>query len=245
MIIREWHTADSAQVELGDKVGGIDLWTIPLERSEVEWRALAHILHPDEVARARRFRFDRDRRRYIVARASLRKILGHYLGLSPTAIRFEYGAHGKPTLSGEEKRLEFNLSHSGEKGLLGITPAGVGEIGVDIEFIDRNLWDVNETAETVFTPEEIAELQSYPKGERVDPFLAGWTRKEAYLKGIGKGLALPLKDFSVSLRPDATRPSLSAPGWQLAAFWESEAYIASVAISEAIEAPTFRYFKSA
>lgn len=237
-----WQT-NKTTVPLGLKDNQVDLWLIDLDRSESEWRQLALWLSPDEIERAGRFRFDRDRRRYIVARATLRQVLGRYIGRRPGEVAFVYGEYGKPDLDpGMRSGLCFNLSHSGERGLLGVTPARVGEVGVDIEYLDRHLWDVNQTAESVFTDQEIAELNRYADGERVEPFLAGWTRKEAYLKGIGKGLALPLKDFSVTLMPTETRPALSAPGWQLFAFWSAADYISAISLLEPQPEPVFNYY---
>lgn len=241
-MIVSWQKNSSFQpLALGETQ--VDLWLIDLDRSETEWRSLAAWLSADEIERAGRFRFDRDRRRYVVARASLRKILGRYVDSRPGEVRFIYGDYGKPELDPAlGSQISFNLSHSGEKGLLGVSRAGVGEVGVDIEYLDRHLWDVNETAESVFTEREIAELKSYAEENRVEPFLAGWTRKEAYLKGIGKGLALPLKDFSVTLNPTEKRPKLSAPGWQLFAFWSASDYISSIALPKPLPEPDFNYY---
>ena len=90
----------------------------------------------DELERAQRFRFKRDRMHFIVARAELRMILSRYLDIKPNAVQFSYGAHGKPTLTNHVcgDGIRFNISRSHEIGIVAIQLGG--EIGVDVEFIN-------------------------------------------------------------------------------------------------------------
>jgi len=75
-------------------------------------------------------------------------------------------------------------------------------VGVDIECI-RPLPDLDEIAERVFSPEERLALRRLPPARRPEGFFNCWTRKEAYVKAIGSGLAHPLTRFTVSLAPGA------------------------------------------
>jgi 4'-phosphopantetheinyl transferase len=154
----------------------------------------AALLSPDEQDRAARFRFERDRARYIVGRAQLRRLLARYLDLQPTAVRFQYGAFDKPSLVGSGVR--FNLAHSGSVVLFAITR--LGEIGIDVEIEDAELAD-ERLAERFFSPAEVAVLRSLPYSERPRAFLRCWTRKEAFVKARGDGLQLALDTFDVSL----------------------------------------------
>ena len=158
-------------------------------------------LSSDEQMRAERFRFDREWRRFIVGRGTLRIILGRYLNLSPEEVEFEYRPNGKPVLSAGllHTTLCFNLSHSGEMLLLAVTYDRA--VGVDIESINLDL-DVETLAERFFSPAERAELQARPADRRLASFFSGWTRKEAYLKARGEGLTYPLDQFSVSMDCD-------------------------------------------
>src|SRR5262252_2460436 len=103
-------------------------------------------LSKDELARASRFHFERDRDRFIVARGELRRVLAGYVGLDPGSLTFRYGARGKPSVEGDS--LEFNLSHSGSIALLGLTRQR--RIGIDIEEI-RYLDDCGELAARFFS----------------------------------------------------------------------------------------------
>jgi len=118
-------------------------------------------LSDDERRRAARFRFERDRRRFIVARGELRELLGRYLDTRASELRFVYNAFGKPALSPEfGGRLKFNLSHSADLALIAI--ATDREVGVDVEYL---------------RPDE-------PR-----TFFEAWTKQEAYVKARGEGLS--------------------------------------------------------
>jgi 4'-phosphopantetheinyl transferase len=152
------------------------------------------LLSTDERDRAARFRFQRDRSRYIVGRGQLRCLLARYLDLEPTDVRFEYGAFDKPALVSSE--IRFNLAHSGTVILVAVTR--VGEVGIDVEIEDAELTD-ERLAERFFSPAEVAVLRSLPTAERPRAFLRCWTRKEAFVKARGDGLQLALDTFDVSL----------------------------------------------
>jgi 4'-phosphopantetheinyl transferase len=177
----------------------VDVWAVGLESSEHCADALAATLSADERERADRFHFDRDRWRFICGRGVLRQVLGAYLHVRPVDIAFGYGAYGKPALSGRgEGLLKFNVSHSHELALVAV---GDVEMGVDVEAI-RPMADADDIASRFFSPREVAELQALPLTLRDAAFFACWTRKEAYLKALGSGLARPLDGFTVTLAPD-------------------------------------------
>ena len=161
-------------------------------------------LSADERARAGRFVFARDRRRYIAARGVLRALLGRYLGLAPAAVGFRYGANGKPALApGQAGGLDFNVSHSADVAVVAIS--GAGQVGVDVEAI-RSLPDRDDLARGLFTEAEYGALRALPSGLRDLGFFNGWTRKEAFVKATGEGLSRPLAGFEVTLAPgDAAR----------------------------------------
>ncbi len=154
----------------------------------------AGLLSSDEQTKAERFRFERERRRFIVGRGTLQIILGRYLNSPPENLVFEYGAHGKPGLL--QMELCFNLSHSEGIMLLAVTEKRA--VGIDLESIRTDL-DPGNLAEQFFSPTERAELEALPSNRKLASFFSGWTRKEAYLKARGDGMTYPWDQFSVSM----------------------------------------------
>ena len=199
-----------ATTRVADLIGGAALNTpLQLQSDEVHiWLAdlnqhsaesLKSLLAQDEIVRAERFHFEKDRKHYIVARALLRKLLAAYLGTTAGELRFNYAEKGKPALAGvENSLLNFNLAHSHGKAIYAFSRGR--ELGVDLEFI-REDFGGEEIAERFFSPGEIAALRSVPPELTKEAFFHCWTRKEAYIKARGEGLSMPLDVFDVSLLP--------------------------------------------
>ncbi|MFZ0887837.1 MAG: 4'-phosphopantetheinyl transferase superfamily protein [Candidatus Binataceae bacterium] len=211
--------------------GQVHVWCIRLDASIKVVGRLRELLSHDELVRAARFVFDGDRRRFIVARAALRSILAQYLDRQPAEIRFDYGANGKPYLSGANS-LSFNLSHSDELALLGV--ARDLEIGIDVECLDRQI-DIFEIADQFFTSKEIAAIRAAVPDQQHLRFLELWTCKEAYLKALGHGLAAPLNEFDVSTLESRLgqraegRAGRLPGGWTIWQFTPAPDYVAALA----------------
>ncbi|HYP40294.1 MAG TPA: 4'-phosphopantetheinyl transferase superfamily protein [Chloroflexia bacterium] len=222
--------------------------TVSLEASEVHvWRAeldlparqlesLQHYLSNDELEKAGRFYFEKDRARYIVAHGLLRLILSRYAHAEPGELRFCLTPYGKPTLAGEA--IRFNLSHSHGLALIAVTMHQ--EIGVDLEWVRDDL-EVEQIACRFFSPREVATLRELPAPVRNEAFFRCWTLKEAYIKALGKGLSLPLDRFTVSLAPDQFKALLeiesgteSLSHCDLAVLAPGPGYVGAVAVEEEI-----------
>jgi 4'-phosphopantetheinyl transferase len=173
----------------------VHIWCASLDVSPEISARLYATLTPDERSRSARFQFERDRQRFNVAHGVLRDLLGRYLQTQPGRIRFVYNAFGKPDVSPEfGSRLTFNLSHSAEFALIAI--ANTSNLGIDIEYI-RALSDCADIARHFFSAAEVDSLNSLPSQLYAEAFFRCWTKKEAYLKACGEGLAIPLNSFSV------------------------------------------------
>lgn len=157
-------------------------------------------LSDDERERAKRFRFEKDRRQFVVSRGILRQLLGSYLRVPSESLRFQYSAYGKPSLAEEfsQSQLKFNISHSGEIVLLAF--AIRRELGIDIEKIQSEL-ATEEVALGHFSAREILMYLALPERLRTEAFYNCWTRKEAFIKAIGEGVSCALDAFDVSLAP--------------------------------------------
>lgn len=180
--------------------GPIDVWSAWLEPPRPLRGHLTGYLSPDERARAVRFVFPRHRDRFIAGRAFLRLLLAQYLGTDAGELTFRYGPHGKPALADDRSDLQFNLAHCGSLAVCALA-RGCGELGVDVERL-RPLADAADVARSSFSPNEVAQLESVEEPARLRAFFNGWTRKEAFLKALGDGLARPLDSFDVTLKPD-------------------------------------------
>ena len=180
--------------------GDVHVWRAELDLPVAAVAALDALLSGDERDRAARFHFERDRRRFTVARGGLRALLGAYLGAPAAAIAFDYGSHGKPRLAGALTAgdLRFNVSHSAGVALYAV--ARGREVGVDVEG-HREDFATAEIAERFFSPAERQALAALPPDRRCEAFFACWARKEAYIKARGLGLSLALDAFDVSLAP--------------------------------------------
>lgn len=219
-----FEPAPADRVALG--AGEVHVWAVSLLGDPAPWTAL---LSTAERERAARFRFADHQRRYEIGHGALRSILGSYLGVEPPAVAFSTGPRGKPYLAGTGPF--FNLSHSGKLALIAIASA---EIGIDLEKV-RHLESLTAIARSRFSPSEFAALDALEDAQRQLAFYRCWTRKEAYLKALGVGLAMPLDSFDVSLgeKPEflGCRDSSERPAdWTLLDISPGPEFVAAAAL---------------
>jgi 4'-phosphopantetheinyl transferase len=198
--------AVASPIEL-NRVDGVQIWRASLDQERSVVEGLHLLLCGEERERASRFRFARDRDRYVVGRGVLRTLLSDHVEVAPELLSFLYGPQGKPRLATPGPR--FNVSHSGPVALYAFSWSG--EVGVDVE-LDRPEFARERIAERFFSPAEVTALRSLPEELQPHAFLTCWTRKEAYIKARGEGLSLPLDRFDVSLHPDEP-PALLRTAW--------------------------------
>lgn len=170
------------------------------------------LLSEEERARGAAFRLQADRDRYHVAHTALRRELAERLGTTPAAVALTRadcpvcgGPHGRPSVPGDP--LHFSLSHAGDLVLLAFARAPVG---VDVER-EQGTSVVTEVTRALHVREQ-EELAALPQARRPAAFARCWTRKEAYLKGTGTGLA---EAPAVSYVGTSEVP-VPPPGWQIA-----------------------------
>jgi len=178
----------------------------------------AAMLSESERQRASRFTFERDRRRFIAARATLRRLLAARLGVHPEDVELVYGRHGKPALGGRfaNSELRFNVSHCDDLAVYAFVRCR--EVGVDVEAV-RWFADADDVAARFFSKSENKAYAALDSLDKPSGFFNCWTRKEAFIKAIGDGLNHPLQSF------DAPRIS----GWEIENFVPAPGFIAAVA----------------
>lgn len=192
----------------------VEVFWMALDTAAADPARFARLLSPGERARAERFRYARDRRRFVVRRGRLRELLADRIGCAPEEVRLACDAFGKPRIA--SSALSFNLSHSDGIALYAI--ARGREVGCDIEWRDERLAP-RAVAERFFSPREVEMLNALPREAWVAGFFNCWTRKEAFVKACGLGLSAPLHAFDVSLAPGEPAALLrGGEGWSLRAF---------------------------
>lgn len=171
-----------------EQIGGADL----------EW-AYRGLLSPSERARQTRFRFTRDRHRFLVTRALVRTVLSRYAPVPPQEWRFATNAYGRPRIANTDAAcggMTFNVSHTDGLIVLGI--ARGMRLGVDAEQVNPRFASLD-LAEHCFAPAELSDLRALPGALQPDRFFEYWTLKESYIKARGEGLSIPLEQFGFAL----------------------------------------------
>ncbi len=181
----------------------LHVWRVALEQEGAAFAALESTLSDDERARAARFVFARDRRRFVVARGALRQILAGYLDADAQSLRFSLGAYGKPALEGDAAGgpLSFNVAHSGELALIAVARARA--VGVDLE-LQRPELDFRPLLDHVFTTAEQQAFVGLDDAQARALFFRGWVCKEAFIKAIGMGFSFPPTQVEVRPAADGT-----------------------------------------
>lgn len=175
----------------------IDLWTWRLDRPDAALATASELLSAEETARAAKFVHARDSKRFVAGRARMREILSGYLCVAPAQLDLQADAFKKPfvpTRAGEPP-LHFNLAHCQDFAVLAVSRDA--PVGVDVELIRP----ITEHAERYFSKAEQTALATLSGDAWWRGFYQCWTRKEAFVKALGRGLLIPLEDFDVTLIP--------------------------------------------
>ena len=171
---------------------GVHVWGATVAGLLPRLPALRNWLSGDERERAAAFHFESHRAAYIAAHGVLHDVVARYVGIDRAGITFATDGAGRPSLAERAAGVDFNLSHAGDAVLVAV--AAGQSVGVDVEEIS-SAPDTMALAERFFAREEIDEIRSSPEGRAA--FFGCWTKKEAVVKAIGRGLSIPLDSFVV------------------------------------------------
>mgnify|MGYP003607498460 FL=1 len=185
---------------------------------------LATYLNYTEINRAERFHKELDKNRFIICRSILKIVLAAYTKLDAKNINLDYHFNKKPYLASHPS-LHFNVSHSEDYAVIAISH---NKVGIDIEYIAKD-FDFNEILSDVFNDNEILSIQKAT--DKKHAFYTSWTRKEAFVKALGKGIDddfknIPCLDGEHSLDSNQLN---SNENWQIYSFDLADQYKAAVA----------------
>ena len=215
--------------------GVVHVFCAPLDLPAMRLKELARWLSQDERQRAERFHLERDHRRFIAGRGTLREILAKLLDANPGGLQFSYGEFGKPQIAASvaAETLHFNVAHSDS---IAVYAMAKRELGVDVERI-RAMDEAEKIATRFFSSRENSCLQALVADQRQEAFFNCWTRKEAYLKAIGSRVDDSLSQIEVSLAPGEAAELFSTPEdsqpWQLHSLNPAAGFVAALAVRPA------------
>jgi 4'-phosphopantetheinyl transferase len=193
------------------------------------------VLSQEEVQRAQRFRFDRDRRAFVISHGLLRTALTWVVpSVRPEDWTFARAPMGRPEIDRPEviPRPRFNISHTTR--LIACVVTADIDCGVDVEAVTA-LPDVESLSRRIMAPSERAYIDRLPDEERLCGFFRLWTLKEAYTKARGFGFSLPFEKLSFSWQEDGIHldidPNLDDGGqWYFDQWQEIPEFMLSVAL---------------
>lgn len=175
----------------------VDVWHGCLLQSREDIDGLSVLMSEQEKLKADTFKHCDMRRRYVAVRATLRRVLAGYLSSDPAALEFNVSEHGKPYLVCGS--IHFNLSHTANHLLIAV--ANFPDIGIDIEEIKSRV-NFDGLAARCFSTRELQTWRRLSLDEQQQTFYRLWVKKEAFVKAVGRGLALGLDQCEVELAAD-------------------------------------------
>ena len=192
--------------------------TLADEIPENRMAALEDVLPAEELDRAGRFAFPKDRRLYVIARAHIRLVLSQYARVRPIDWRFRATTFGKPFIANQHESapLCFSLSHTA--GMVSSLVSRVEDSGIDTEHVERQT-DCLKLAKYAFTPGESAALELLSGVELKWRFYEYWTLKEAYSKARGLGLSIGLDQISFAIDQNHITPTFESSLGEKAKDW--------------------------
>ena len=176
------------------KKGVVDIWHGEIAENEQYNDYFYSFLDPEEKAMAGSMKRPQARSRFLEVRARLRLKLAEYLGQQPSSIAIKRNEYGKPYLA-EQMEFNFNLSHSGRQLLLAVTNGC--QVGVDIEMI-RPRPGFEGLVKKCFAEQEQQYWHSLSEQNKITAFYRFWTAKEAFVKAVGRGIALGLNKVELA-----------------------------------------------
>jgi 4'-phosphopantetheinyl transferase len=217
------------------------VWLARLSELRPSLPALEPLLDVREKERAERFRLPDDRDRFVIGRGLLRHALQRFAPELPAGWELDYTDRGRPVLPKASGDLEFSISHT--RDFIALAFARRARVGIDLEFVQPTV-DLMELAERILSESDFVAFSTFSRPEMQLAFYRAWTRKEAYLKARGEGIATALQDVSVSFTAVETsglmdRRENSTAHWRLHLVPVPSDYVGSLACDDAMRRPAW------
>jgi 4'-phosphopantetheinyl transferase len=212
----------------------VHVWRADLKRDSEELAKFSKSLSTQEKLRASKFVAEKSKNNFIAARGILRHLLAKYLQAQPQDLIFQQNQHGKLYINSSP--LQFNISHSRDLALFIFSRHN--PVGVDVEYIREN-FEFTNIAKRFFSKKELSDLLALPTDQQLSAFFNCWSRKEAFIKAIGKGIFQPLDEFSVEISNrkegrldlEFTDTKFDTGNWKLEALDPEGGYAGAFAVS--------------
>jgi 4'-phosphopantetheinyl transferase len=188
---------------------------------------LKKFLNPTELNRANRYHKEKDRNRFIICRSLLKFVLATQTNLEVNNISLDYNSNKKPYLA-SFPWLHFNVSHSEDYAVITISR---NEVGIDIEYISED-FNFTPSLQDIFNDEEILNIKNTE--DKKQAFYTSWTRKEAFVKALGKGIDDDFKNIPClngNHKIDSTLLK-TTENWQVNSFNLAVKYLGAVAFEQ-------------
>ena len=224
-----------------------DVWIIDFNCLPFRESGFEGLLSREEKTRADRFLNSLKKKRFVLARVTMRSILSQYLCILAKDIVFGYGKHGKPEIKNASRSLNFNLSHSRNIAVLAIS--GSHRVGVDIEVMDKSLDRIDRIVDYLCSSEERDYYFALPITERPLFAYSLWTANEAFLKGMGSGVQSFATEVFYKFNSDR-EPSLSFKNKHFNSIWRFRRFtpvpnsVATLAMESAGDGIDLSFFNS-
>jgi 4'-phosphopantetheinyl transferase len=231
----EWLSTAANVGKLSALAPWIDIWQGDLEAHQGVIEAYSALLSQSERLRMDGIKHNSSRNNYVLVRIVLRELLAAYVQIEPQSLQFEQAEFGKLRLIGYP--IYFNLSHSANK--LVIAVANRDHIGVDIEAVKlrKNMFEL---ARGVLSTTEFVAWASLEYADQLMQFYALWTKKEAFVKAVGRGIALGLDRCEIDM-PTGTRFRAIPSQYGRAEDWKILAFKVASDFSGALVAPNLEW----
>ena len=189
------QSSKSNAVDLRIESSDVHIWQMQHDVFVKEKHKFSALLSDEEYKKAKSFQFEEDKTRYIICHGFLRILLAGYLKIKPDILKFCYGKFGKPYINNVgAENINFNISYS--NNLLLVVISCENKVGIDVEYM-REINEMDQIVEAFFTDNEKMFFREVPEDEKISIFFRLWTRKEAFLKGLGTGILKPLDEIEV------------------------------------------------